>query len=246
MALVVTCIPLARLVFQSSSYLLASLFRGEEGLCHDVLLEELCEALKPLILQYQQLTHKDLDDFYDGDTGTLGPKYMLDVMNSFHQLTLIMQFRQIHWRCPCTWGSDIWLVTTQPCSQPFGSPTYVFRATCLRSLFSSAKARQYPQYSITTRFSMMWSASINRSGNPRSQASTTPSRLCQRQRGGKGPLRRARHSQIMARARHSPSQTMTTSRLRQMLRMELRDGGASSISQLVRPSSRYCLLRCTL
>jgi hypothetical protein len=37
-----------------------------------VLLEELREALQPLILQYQQLTHKDLNEFYDGDTGTLG------------------------------------------------------------------------------------------------------------------------------------------------------------------------------
>jgi hypothetical protein len=69
-----------------------------------VLLEELREALQPLILQYQQLTHKDLDDFYDGDTGTLGPEHMLDVMDSFHRLTPIRQFGQIHWRCPCTWG----------------------------------------------------------------------------------------------------------------------------------------------
>jgi hypothetical protein len=52
-----------------------------------VLLEELREALQPLILQYQKLTHKDLNDFYDGDTGTLGPEHMLDVMDSFHRVT---------------------------------------------------------------------------------------------------------------------------------------------------------------
>ncbi len=69
-----------------------------------MLLEELREALQPLILQYQQLTHKDLFDFYDRDTGTLSPEHMLDVMNSFHRLSPIRQFGQIHWRCPCTWG----------------------------------------------------------------------------------------------------------------------------------------------
>ncbi len=38
------------------------------------LLEELHEALQPLIVQYPQLTYKDLYDFDVGVTGTLGPE----------------------------------------------------------------------------------------------------------------------------------------------------------------------------
>ncbi len=40
----------------------------------------------PLRLQYQQLMHKDLDDYYDGETAVMGPRagHMLDVMESFH------------------------------------------------------------------------------------------------------------------------------------------------------------------
>jgi hypothetical protein len=68
------------------------------------LLEELRKALQPLILQYPQLTQKDLNDFHDGDAETLGPEYMLDVMDSFHRLTQIRQFGQSHWRCLCTRG----------------------------------------------------------------------------------------------------------------------------------------------
>jgi hypothetical protein len=55
------------------------------------LIEELSDALQPLNLQYQQLIHKDLGDFYDGDTGTFGPKHMLDVMvSSFASFLIIL------------------------------------------------------------------------------------------------------------------------------------------------------------
>jgi hypothetical protein len=36
------------------------------------LIYELQEALQPLRLQYQQLTNKDLDDYYYGDTAAMG------------------------------------------------------------------------------------------------------------------------------------------------------------------------------
>jgi hypothetical protein len=69
-----------------------------------VLLDELKEALQPLRLQYQQLTYKDLDDFYDGDTADMGPEHMIDVMEGFHRLTPIHKFGQLHARCCCTKG----------------------------------------------------------------------------------------------------------------------------------------------
>ncbi len=36
------------------------------------LIDELQEAIQPLRLQYQQLTNKDLDDYYYGDTAAMG------------------------------------------------------------------------------------------------------------------------------------------------------------------------------
>ena len=69
-----------------------------------LLIEDLKEALQPLRLQYQQLTYKDLDDFYDGDTASLGPGNMLDLMESFHRLTPIHKFGQVHTRCCCPKG----------------------------------------------------------------------------------------------------------------------------------------------
>ncbi len=51
------------------------------------LIDELQEALQPLRLQYQQLTNKDLDDHYDGDTAAMGPKHRLHVMECFYRLT---------------------------------------------------------------------------------------------------------------------------------------------------------------
>jgi hypothetical protein len=50
------------------------------------LLTDIKEARMPLRLQYQQLTNKDLDDYYDGKTAAMGPGHMLDVMESFHRL----------------------------------------------------------------------------------------------------------------------------------------------------------------
>jgi hypothetical protein len=41
-----------------------------------------------LRLQYQQLTHKDLDGYYDGETAVMGPGHMLDVIESFHNFHL--------------------------------------------------------------------------------------------------------------------------------------------------------------
>ncbi len=190
-----------------------------------MLLEELREALQSLILQYQQLTYKDLDCFFDGDTGTLGPEHMLDIMDSFHLLTPIRQFGEIHWRYPCTWGSDIWLVTTQPCSPPFGTPTYVFQATCLGFLFRSTNARQYPPYSITTLQGGVRATTGLETQDHRHRQTCHTSASGKEGEGGQ--RRRARHSPIMTRARHSPSQTLTTLRSLPMPRRELRDGGAS-------------------
>ncbi len=53
------------------------------------IIDELQEALQPLRLQYQQLTNKDLDDHYDGDTAAMGPKHGLDVIECFYRLTLM-------------------------------------------------------------------------------------------------------------------------------------------------------------
>jgi hypothetical protein len=58
----------------------------------------------PLRLQYQQLTNKDLDDYYDGEAAAMGPGQMLDVMESFLRLTLLHKFGQQHWTCCCTKG----------------------------------------------------------------------------------------------------------------------------------------------
>ncbi len=69
-----------------------------------ILLTDIEEAIMPLRLQYQQLTNKDLDDYYDGETANMGPDHMLDVMESFHRLTLIHRFGKQHWKCCCTKG----------------------------------------------------------------------------------------------------------------------------------------------
>jgi hypothetical protein len=69
-----------------------------------ILLKDIEEAIKPLRLQYQQLTHKDLDDYYEGETAGMGPGHMLDVMESFHRLTPIHKFGEQHWKCCCTNG----------------------------------------------------------------------------------------------------------------------------------------------
>ena len=69
-----------------------------------ILLTDIEEAIKPLRLQYQQLTHKDLDDYFEGETGCMGPGHMLDVMESFHRLTPIHKFGEQHWKCCCTNG----------------------------------------------------------------------------------------------------------------------------------------------
>ncbi len=69
-----------------------------------ILLEDIEEAIKPLRLQYQQLTHRDLSDYYDGDTSAMGPGHMLDIMESFHRLTPMHKFGEMHWRCCCTKG----------------------------------------------------------------------------------------------------------------------------------------------
>jgi hypothetical protein len=39
-------------------------------------------------LQYQMLTNKDLEDYFQENPGT-GPSHMLDVMESFHRITPI-------------------------------------------------------------------------------------------------------------------------------------------------------------
>jgi hypothetical protein len=57
-----------------------------------ILLTDIEEAIMPLRLQYQQLTNKDSDDYYDGETAAMGPRHMLDVMESFHRLTPIHKF----------------------------------------------------------------------------------------------------------------------------------------------------------
>jgi hypothetical protein len=69
-----------------------------------ILPKDIEEAVMPLRLQYQQLTKKDLDDYYDGETSAMGPGHMLDVMESFHRLTPIHRFGQQHWKCCCTKG----------------------------------------------------------------------------------------------------------------------------------------------
>jgi hypothetical protein len=68
------------------------------------LILDLKEALVPLVLQYQQLMYKNLDDFYDGDTACLGPSHMLNIMEAFHRLTPIRKFGGLQWRCVCTKG----------------------------------------------------------------------------------------------------------------------------------------------
>ncbi len=68
-----------------------------------ILLMDIEEAIMPPCLQYQQLTNKDLDDYYDGETAAMGPGHMLDVMKSFHCLTPIHKFGEQHWKC-CTKG----------------------------------------------------------------------------------------------------------------------------------------------
>ena len=78
------------------------------------LIEDLEEALQPLRLQYQQLTYKDLGEFYEGDTACLGPGNMLDIMESFHRLTLNHKFGQLHTNCCCPKASGTWPVTIQP------------------------------------------------------------------------------------------------------------------------------------
>ena len=40
-----------------------------------LLLEDLEDALQTLHLQYQQLTYKDLDDFFSSDIVNMGPRY---------------------------------------------------------------------------------------------------------------------------------------------------------------------------
>jgi hypothetical protein len=67
-----------------------------------ILLKDIEEAIMPLHLQYQQLTNKDLDDYYEGNTAAMGPGHMLDVMESFHRL--IHKFGQQHFKCCCTKG----------------------------------------------------------------------------------------------------------------------------------------------
>jgi hypothetical protein len=69
-----------------------------------ILLKDIEEEIMPLRLQYQQLTNKDLDDYYNGETAAMGPGHMLDVMESFHRLTPIHKFGQHHWKCCCTKG----------------------------------------------------------------------------------------------------------------------------------------------
>ncbi len=69
-----------------------------------ILLNDIEGAIMPLRLQYQQLTNKDLDDCYDGETAAMAPGHMLDVMESFHRLTPIHKFGQQHWKCCCTKG----------------------------------------------------------------------------------------------------------------------------------------------
>jgi hypothetical protein len=69
-----------------------------------ILLTDIEEAIMPLRLQYQQLTNKDLDDYYHGETANMGPGHMLDVMESFHRLTPIPKFAEQHWKCCCSNG----------------------------------------------------------------------------------------------------------------------------------------------
>jgi hypothetical protein len=57
-----------------------------------ILLTDIEEAIMPLRLKYQQLTNKDLDDYYDGETAAIGPGHMLNLMESFHRLTPIHKF----------------------------------------------------------------------------------------------------------------------------------------------------------
>jgi hypothetical protein len=162
-------------------------------------------------------------------------------MDSVHRLILIRHYGQTHWRCLCKWDfrhmachhsallSALW--------GPYvGVPSYL----------SEAPIQQPKGKTVFTIFpcdmvSMRRSASNNPSGNPRSQALTTLSRLHQRQRRAGGQRRRARHSPIMTRARHSPSQTLTTSRSLLMPRRELLDASSIRDYPAARPSSQQVL-----
>ncbi len=65
---------------------------------------ELEEEIKPMLLQYQMLSNKDLDDYFEENPGT-GPSHMLDVMESFHRITPISRsLGGISFTCPCCDG----------------------------------------------------------------------------------------------------------------------------------------------
>jgi hypothetical protein len=65
---------------------------------------EIEEEIKPMQLQYQMLTHKNLDDYFEENPGTR-PSHMLDVMESFHSLTPMARSQDgISFTCPCNDG----------------------------------------------------------------------------------------------------------------------------------------------
>jgi hypothetical protein len=67
-------------------------------------LTDIEEELNPMLLQYQMLTYKTLNDYFDKNPGT-GPSHMFDIMESFHRLTQISRILgQIAFTCPCDDG----------------------------------------------------------------------------------------------------------------------------------------------
>ncbi len=182
------------------------------------LLEELREALQALIVQYQQLIHKVLNDFYDGKTGTMGAKHMLDVMDSSQRLTSIRQSGQMHWKCQCTLRfrnmgchhSALYSASWDPAVRV---PSNLQKVP----IIPNSKGKTVPSIFYFDKFSWRRRSPRYHRENPRSQALTTQSHLLGRQRWARGQRRGAQHSQ---------SQSLTTSKTRPW---PAREGGASSI-----------------
>jgi hypothetical protein len=65
---------------------------------------EIGEELRPLLLKYQRLTYKTLNDYFEDNPGT-GPSHMLDVMECFHHITpMARSLGEITFTCLCDDG----------------------------------------------------------------------------------------------------------------------------------------------
>jgi hypothetical protein len=103
---------------------------------------ELEEEIKPMWLQYQMLTHKTLDDYFEENPGTR-PSHMLDVIESFHRLTPMAQsLGGISFTCPCNVDFGVLPVAIEHCFLLSGIRSSRFQSTILSLSCQSVRPRK--------------------------------------------------------------------------------------------------------